>query len=354
MAADFSPNRRRLLAAGAASTALVAAAGWSHHRRASSREPHTLRGPTMGSTYSVKLHAPGLDAGGLAEARSAVQAVLGGIVAHMSTFDPDSELSRLNRSAPGRPVAVSAELAGVLAAARSVSEASTGAFDVTIAPVVDAWGFGPRAVRARPAAAALAHARSAVGWRALGLDLSTCTATREHPALALDLSGIAQGHGADRVAATLDRLGFADYLVDVCGEIRARGRNGRGEPWRVGIERPDAMPRRVHRVVPLSDMALATSGDYRIWFEQDGMRYHHEIDPGTAAPARHALASVSVAAPDATSADAWSTALFVLGPEAGFALARARGLAAHFIERRPGGFVDRSTPAFESLGSWRA
>jgi thiamine biosynthesis lipoprotein len=219
---------------------------------------------------------------------------------------------------------------------------------------VDAWGFGPAGARRRPAADDLARARSAVGWQALEMDPRAGTAARLHPAVSLDLSGIAQGYGADRVAAALERLGFTDYLVDICGEIRTRGLNALRRPWRLGIERPDSMPRRAQRIVPLSGQALATSGDYRIYFEQDGVRYHHEMDPGTAAPARHTLASVSVVGGDAASADAWSTALFVLGPQAGYELAAARGLAAHFIERNAGGFLERATPAFEALGSWRA
>jgi thiamine biosynthesis lipoprotein len=193
-----------------------------------------------------------------------------------------------------------------------------------------------------------------VGWRALDLDGAAGTVAKAHPAVAIDLSGIAQGYGADRVAEALDRLGITDYLVDICGEIRSRGLNAQGQSWRLGIERPDTPQRRAHRIVPLSGRALATSGDYRTYFEDAGQRYSHEIDPATGAPARHALASVSVVAADAASADAWSTALFVLGPQTGHALATSRGLAAYFIERQAGGLIERETPAFAALGSRRA
>jgi thiamine biosynthesis lipoprotein len=350
----FSASRRQLLLAGTGGLALLAAGSLVHTRNAAPRGLHVLQGATMASSWSVKLHAPRLDAGGLAEAKTAIEATLEAVVARMSTFDPQSELMRFNRGAAGRPVPVSGDLAQVLAKARAVSAASNGAFDVTIAPVVDAWGFGPAADRRRPAADDLARARSAVGWQALEIDARAGTASRLHPAVSVDLSGIAQGYGADRVAAALDRLGFTDYLVDICGEIRTRGLNAQRQPWRLGIERPDATPRRAHRVVALSGEALATSGDYRIYFEQDGVRYHHEMDPRTAAPARHALASVSVVGTDAAAADAWSTALFVAGPERGYALALANGLPACFIERAATGFVERATPAFEALGSWRA
>ena len=348
-----SPKRRTLLA-GAGALALAAAGGWAWQRRNLPAGVHVLQGPTMGSSWTVKLFAPGLDAGGLAEARAAIDGALGAVVARMSTFDPGSELSRFNRHATDRPFALSPDTLRVLESAHSVSLASKGAFDVTVAPVVDAWGFGPHGGRAKPSDADLAVARATVGWQALDLDRMAGTVAKAHPAVAIDLSGIAQGYGADRVADALDALGIADYLVDICGEIRTRGLNAARQPWRLGIERPDAPQRQAHRIVPLSGQALATSGDYRIYFEDAGQRYSHEIDPATGAPARHALASVSVVTSDATSADAWATALFVLGPRAGHALATSLGLAAYFIERAANGLVERETPAFATLGSRRA
>lgn len=353
MNSTFSPKRRTLLA-GAGALTLAAAGGWAWQRRNLPTGLHVLQGPTMGSSWTVKLYAPGLDAGGLAEARAAIDGALGAVVARMSAFDTGSELSRFNRHATDRPFALSGDTLRVLESARSVSLASNGAFDVTVAPVVDAWGFGPHGGRAKPSAADLAVARATVGWQALDLDRTAGTVAKAHPAVAIDLSGIAQGYGADRVADALDALGIADYLVDICGEIRSRGLNVARQPWRLGIERPDAPQRQAHRIVPLSGQALATSGDYRIYFEDAGQRYSHEIDPATGAPARHALASVSVVTSDAASADAWATALFVLGPQAGHALATSRSLAAYFIERSATGLVERETPAFAALGSRRA
>ena len=354
MKSNFSASRRGLITAGAGALALAAAGTWIGTSRARPTALHVFQGQRMASSYTVKLFAPGLDAGGAAEAHATVERELGHVVARMSSFEPGSELSHFNRHAAERPVAVSSELAQVIAAAHSVSEASDGHFDVTIAPVVDAWGFGPGGVRVRPEADDLARAREAVNWRALELDAARGTLAKGNPRLAIDLSGIAQGYGADRVAQALERLGFTDYLVDICGEMRARGLNAHHQPWRIGIERPDAPARAVHRIVALDGGALATSGDYRIYFEQDGNRYSHEIDPRTGAPARHALASVSVVAADAASADAWATALFVAGPQAGYELALARGLTAYFIERRGDGLAERSTPAFAALPSERA
>ncbi len=149
-----------------------------------------------------------------------------------------------------------------------------------------------------------------------------------------NLSGIAKGYGVDRAADALERLGLADYMVEVGGEIRTRGRNGEGRAWQLAIERPDAMPQRALRILPLDGKSLATSGDYRNFFMHQGRRYSHEIDPASAAPVAHALASVSVVADDCTLADAWSTALFVLGPERGWAVARRHGLAAYFVVRQ--------------------
>jgi thiamine biosynthesis lipoprotein len=189
---------------------------------------------------------------------------------------------------------------------------------------------------------------------ALELDLQAGTVTR-HAEVWANLSGIAKGYGVDRAAEGLDRLGLTDYMVEVGGEIRTRGRNGEGRAWQLAIERPDAMPQRALRILPLDGKALATSGDYRNFFMHQGRRYSHEIDPASAAPVAHALASVSVVADDCTLADAWSTALFVLGPERGMAAARRHGLAAYFIVRQGNeGFSERQTEAFAALGSYAA
>lgn len=352
MKTAFSPSRRRLLAGLGAAGLLAAGCGRTLSRATGL---HAFHGETMGSTYTVKLFAPGLDAGGLAAAHEAVAAALQSVVARMSAFEPQSELSRFNRFASDAPFALSAATLRVLEVAQQVSRASDGAFDATVGRVVEAWGFGPGGARARPTQARLEEARRAVGWRALELDPAAGTASKERPAIALDLSGIAKGYGVDLAAAALEALGHSDYLVEVGGEVRTRGRNAEGAPWRLGIERPDPASRTVHRVVPLSGQSLATSGDYRIFFEESGRRYSHEMDPASGAPVAHALASVSVVAGDCVLADAWSTALFVAGAARGHALAVEHGLAAHFIERGPGGrLAERSTPAFAALGGWTA
>ena len=163
---------------------------------------------------------------------------------------------------------------------------------------------------------------------------------------------MAKGYGVDRAALALEALGLADYMVEVGGEIRTRGLNARREPWQLAIERPDAMPQQALLVVPLAGRALATSGDYRNYFIEGGRRYSHEIEPVSAEPVAHTLASVSVVADDCMLADAWSTALFVLGPQRGLRTAEQLGLAAYFVQRRPdASFGEFATPAFMALGA---
>lgn len=345
MDALLSPRRRHVLAAlGAA--ALGSACGL---RAESPSRTLRLAGHAMGSTWSVRIAGGALDAAFERRAHEAVSGALDAVVARMSTYDAASELARFNRHASTAPFALSADTLAVLARAQDVAAASHGAFDVTVAPLVGAWGFGAGAA-ARGAAPTAADLAAPVGWRQLVLDTPTASARKVHPALRLDLSGIAKGYAVDRAALALEALDVERYMVEAGGEIRTRGANAEGRPWQIAIERPNAWPQRAHRIVPLAGASIATSGDYRNWYEQDGRRIHHEIDPATRAPAAHALASVSVVHTECMAADAWATALFVLGPQRGFALAREQGLAALFIVREAGGSLrDFASPAFEAL-----
>jgi thiamine biosynthesis lipoprotein len=252
------------------------------------------------------------------------------------------------------PLAVSRETLEVFAIARDVSEATGGAFDVTVAPAVDAWGFGPAKAERIPAAAELAEMAPRIDWRAIAIDRGAGTLAKARAGVRADLSGIAKGYGVDRAARALEALGAADYLVEAGGEVRVRGRNADGEPWRIGIEQPDAVARKPWLVVPLDGLSMATSGDYRIYFERDGRRYSHEIDPATREPVRGRLASVTVVAKDCAWADAMATALFVMGAARGLEFAAANGIAACFIERGEGAsLADRQSPAFAKLGAER-
>ncbi len=338
--------RARLLLLGS----LLILAGLSIWRLAS-REPgdlHDFNGSAMGTTYSVRVVDPKLTNPARARIAEAIEARLSAVNRLMSTWDPDSELSRFNRSTSTGPFAVSPQTLEVFRIAREVSDLTGGAFDVTVGPLVAAWGFGATdRVPAEPPALELASLRASVGYRRVSFDLALRSLSKSHPETLCDLSGIAKGYGVDEVARALVELGQDDFLVEVGGELRASGRRGPGRPWRVAIEHPEATARSIFGVLELHDASLATSGDYRDYYEQDGVRLSHLIDPRSGRPIAHALASVSVVHADAAHAEALATGLSVLGPDEGYALAEHAGLAAYFILREPGGALRGvATPSF--------
>ncbi|NBC46541.1 MAG: FAD:protein FMN transferase ApbE [Gammaproteobacteria bacterium] len=310
-----------------------------------------LRGATMGTTYSVQIVEPAtdLDRAALAER---IEARLAAINAQMSTYQPDSELSRFNASPSTDWCPVSEELVSVLKTAQGVSRASGGAFDVTVGPLVNLWGFGPTvSAEALPTAGEIAAARARVGWQQLRLREQPPAVRKTRADLSVDLSAIAKGYAVDRIAELLESADITDYLVEIGGELRGRGRNGRGQPWQIAIERPETDKRAIFRVVALRDLGMATSGDYRNFFEVEGRRYSHTIDPATGRPVGHQLASVTVLAESTMRADAWATALLVLGPDRGMGLAEERGLAALFIEHAGETFEARASDAFDALNA---
>ncbi|MEE3327957.1 MAG: FAD:protein FMN transferase [Myxococcota bacterium] len=312
--------------------------------------PYTsLNGTTMGTTWSVHVASEDMGASAMRSAAAAIQSSLDEVVASMSTWDPDSEISRLNASTRTDPQTISEPLLQVLKVAQAVSQASQGAFDVTVSPLVDAWGFGAATPPASlPSEKHLEEIRRHTGHGLVILDGTRSTLTKKDPRVEIDLSAIAKGYGVDRVAEKLESLGYFDYLVEVGGELRARGRRLDGKIWRVAIETPGDGLREIHRILELKDRAMATSGDYRNFYERDGQRFSHTLDPRTGRPIEHRLASVSVLHPTATAADAWATALNVLGPKKGFEVAQEENIAAYFISRTDseGPFEVRATPAF--------
>jgi len=266
------------------------------------------------------------------------------VVRLMSSYDTSSQISRFNRHSSTAPFAVDPEVIEVLALAAEVSERSEGAFDVTVAPLVEAWGFGASdLVELLPDDARLTELLSLVGHRGLTLDHAAATVAKSDPRMHIDVSGIAQGYASDVVATALADAGLTDYLVDVGGEIRATGRRRSGRPWRVGIESPDA-DAPVWGTVELGNEGVATSGDYRDWFEEGGVRYAHIVDPRSGRPIPMVGASVTVVHESAALADAWATALCVLGPDVGFEVAVREGLAAAFITTADGRIESRLTP----------
>ena len=304
-------------------------------------EPATLSGAVMGTRYRVLLSGPGGVDGSIA---TGVRQVLERVDRRMSTYKPESEVSRFNASRDTGWFPVSAETARVVAKALETWRESGGAFDITVAPLVDLWGFGPRLVPERvPAGAEIEAALAHTGSRHLAVRLEPPALRKELPELEIDLSAIAKGYAVDAVAAWLEARGIHDYLVELGGEVRVSGQHPDGRPWRVAVER--AAEGRAG-VLELSAGAVATSGDYRIWFEIDGVRYSHEIDPRTGRPVSHGLAQVTVLAPSCMEADAWATTLLVLGPKRGPALARRLGLKALFLLRREGDLVEIPVAGF--------
>lgn len=306
-----------------------------------------IRGLTMGTTYTVRFDLVGMEADDRAAATEAIEARLDEVNRLMSTYDSTSELSRFNRLASTEPAPLSRPTLEVLAVAQRVSEASGGALDVTVAPLVEAWGFGSAGEPPEPPAAPLlAELRGRIGFRGLSVDTVAGTATKAHPDLTIDLSAVAKGYAADRVADTLASLGHSRVLVEVGGELHAGAPKADGSLWRIAIEQPDVASRTINRVIDVSDEAVATSGDYRNVYELDGVVYTHLIDPRTGLPAQHAGASVSVLHPSGAVADAWATSLAVLGVREGLLVAEREGLTALFITRSGERFVVEATSAF--------
>lgn len=303
----------------------------------------------MGTTWSVTVAVDGIPTERRGEIQHAIEAELAGVDERMSTYRADSELSRFNETAAGVVFPVSAQTLAVFGIAREISESSGGAFDVTVDPLVAAWGFGAtKRVPGEPPAAELSSLRERVGFRFVEIDVAGSSLRKTREGVRCDLSAIAKGYAVDRVASMLGERGFRDFLVEVGGEVRARGRRLDGAAWRVAVERPESDQRAAFEIVGLHEQALATSGDYRNFYELGGRRMSHTIDPRTGRPVEHRLASVSVLHRDAARADAWATALTVLGPEAGYARAESEGLGAFFIVRNADGSYDvRSTPAFD-------
>ena len=312
---------------------------------------HVFDGATMGTTYVVRVVTA--DIWGQARRdrlRDLIQAALDDVESKMSHYRSSSELSRFNQSRGTAPFPVSAETIDVVRHAHRVSELTGGALDVTVGPVVNAWGFGPSEPGVLPPdAALLARLREHVGYTKLELDPIASTLRKTDPELECDLSAVAKGYGVDRVAKALREEGVTRFMVEVGGEIVAVGLNQQGVPWRIAIERP--VPEGgVQRVVLLSGHAMATSGDYRNVREVDGRLLSHVIDPRTGRPVVHQLASVSVVEELCVVADGLATALQVLGPDDGYALAVERGWAALFLVRDDTGAIsERATPAFEAL-----
>lgn len=310
---------------------------------------NSISGPTMGTTYHILWRGDGQD---VAQVQQAVDERLAEINRSMSTYDPESELSHINRGVteadPDGWIRVSPGLEDVLQDALIIHDKSEGLFDVTVGPLVNLWGFGPSASRDEvPDEQALQAALDQVGFSALTLDAGSdrirLTAQRY-----IDLSAIAKGWGVDQIASLLEARGHTSYMVEIGGEIRTAGNKPDGNAWRIAIERPDSGldERPVELIIQPGTSGVATSGDYRNYFEEDGVRYSHTINPFTGRPITHKLASVTVLHDNCAMADGWATALNVAGPDKGMALAEANQLAVFMIVRDGDKFTELTSTAF--------
>lgn len=331
-------NRRRLLSAALACLVLAAC----------SRPDPTLElsGRAMGTSYSVQIVGP-LDQPGREALAGRIRDSIEGTEQLFSTWRSDSEISRFNDSSRTDWQPVSSVVCALIERSVRISALTEGAFDITIGPVVDAWGFGPGSdVTGAPDAETLEALMKSVGYGLLDTDCSQPAIRKRRPGVRLDLSAIAKGYAIDAVAGLLENAGRDRFLVEIGGELRGRGRNGRGEVWNVAIENPIDPALGPAGAVRLSDTAMATSGNYRNVVDLGGRRYSHTIDPRTGRPVGHALSAVTVLASSAADADAWATALMVLGPERGPGLAEHLDLAAGFFIRVDDELVVESTAAF--------
>lgn len=265
----------------------------------------------------------------------------------MSTYIPDSELMRFNGAEVGHPVSLSEPLFEVFEVSEEIYKASDGSFDASVGPLVNLWGFGPGAsVSKRPAQALIDRQLATIGQYKLILDRESRTATKASE-LFIDLSAVAKGYGADVIARRFEEIGVLNYLIEVGGEIRVKGQSALRRPWRLGVEQPSLLNAGgARQTVKVSRGGVATSGDYRNYFEQDGVRYSHTIDPRTGAPVTHKLASVTVIAATAAEADAWATALSVIGPEYAFSIADKNNLAVYLIVKSADGFTESHNSLF--------
>jgi len=284
----------------------------------SGEKSYEWHGTTMGTFYQVRVvHAGKLDK---EEQQTSLVGVIERVNSLMSNWQPDSEVSRFNALDSTQPFAVSEDTARVVRRALELAQKTGGALDPTVSPLIELWGFGTRKDVEFPAEAEVTDRMARIGYNHLHVEGNTLRKDLE--TLTLNLSSIAKGYAVDCVALYLQGQGFDNYMINIGGEVLAAGHNPEGEPWRMAVEEPNyQVIQKVHRVFDLKGKALATSGDYRIFFEHEGKKYTHILDPRTGYPVEHGIASASVIADDCMTADALATALIVLSPEEGLALA---------------------------------
>jgi thiamine biosynthesis lipoprotein len=305
----------------------------------------SVSGETMGTTYHIRYvtanpnHSP-------ERVKERVDAVLEQVNSQMSTYDPNSELSLFNQRETTEPVVISRSLETVVRRALEIGRETNGLLDVTVGPMVNLWGFGPLGRPEQvPTEEQLREVRDQVGYQYLTVENHQLT--KAVPDLYVDLSTIAKGYGVDRVAILLEQMEIRNYLVEIGGEMRMRGTKPGEQPWRIAVEQPVTLDRAVQRIIEPGNNAVATSGDYRNYFEEDGVRYSHIIDPRTGYPIQHNLVSVTVISETCMDADAYATALTVMGAEKALEFANQKGLAVLLVTRENDQYKEYTSTAFK-------
>lgn len=313
---------------------------------AATDQEHYFSGQTMGTTYNVKyVTGDPLDHEQL---KQSVEQRLIEINQLMSTYIDDSELSLFNKSAPNSPYLLSQETAFVVAEALRIGALSEGSLDVTVGPLVNLWGFGPtKRPETIPTASQITQAKRLSGLDKLYLNGRELIKTVD--GLYLDLSTIAKGYGVDAISQLLVDAKLDNFLVEIGGEMRVSGTKANGEAWRIAIEKPVTTERAVQRIISVGNHAVATSGDYRNYFEEAGVRYSHLIDPNTGYPIQHKTVSATIVHPSSMTADGLATAMMVLSPEKAKALAEKENLALLLVFKEGDGFFEYQSPAFQQI-----
>ena len=310
----------------------------------------TINGRTMGTTYTLKFtynQQSSESTPTRAQIEEAIQDELVQINALMSTYIEDSELSLLNKAPANTPFEVSDQTAFVINEALRINTLSEGMLDITVGPLVNLWGFGPQS---RPEILPSKEDLALIS-RYVGVDkfsIKGNVVKKAHSKVYIDLSTIAKGYAVDRLALILEKRGITNYLVEIGGEMRLSGTKPNNQQWLVAIEKPSTTERSAQSVISIGNNAIASSGDYRNYFEDEGVRYSHLIDPSTGAPIQHNLVSVSVVAKSCMTADGLATALIVLGKERGFTIAEKNNIAALFITKEGEDFVEYPTSAYNA------
>jgi thiamine biosynthesis lipoprotein len=303
-----------------------------------------ISGPTMGTTYNVKFVS--VDGVEQQKLKQEIDQALLDINQLMSTYIKDSELSRFNQWSSVEPFPMSAQTLDVLIEAKRLGAMSAGLLDVTVGPLVNLWGFGPQNRPEKvPTEKLIETTRQKIGLDKL--KIGTTWASKSQPDLYIDLSTVAKGYAVDKLAELLQTFSINNYLVEIGGEMRLAGKKASGEPWKIAIEKPETEQRAIQKIISVGDNAVATSGDYRNYYEQNGVRYSHLINPTTGYPIKHNLVSVTVVHASSMTADGLATALNVMGKEKALELAEKYDIAVLLITKEKDSFTEYTSTKFE-------